>query len=66
MTDARVTQAAVEQWMNANAQARSTQVAIQQWGLTGPVGTRAVATQLALEQWVKAAQRSKARATILA
>jgi len=55
MTDARVTQAAVEEWAQPNARAQLTQVAIEEWGsVSVVVGTRtALMTQIALEQWAQ-------------
>jgi hypothetical protein len=68
VTDARVTQAAAQQWMNASVQAQLTQVAVEEWGLSGAVGTQAILTQVALQQWAKVVQpkRAKAGAMVLA
>lgn len=51
ITSVQATQAAVEQWMNANVNALVTQIAIEEWGLSGTVGTQAIVTQVAIEEW---------------
>lgn len=47
------TQSALEQWSFPNSQSWVTQVALEEWGLTGAVGTQAIATQVALEEWAR-------------
>ena len=68
MTDARVTQEALEHWFAANADARATQVALEHWHSTSSSGLHAVVTQVALEHWysVAAPTTAQARAWILA
>lgn len=55
MTDTRLTQAAVEQWINVNTPAQVTQVAIEHWATAASGSLQLVATQLALEQWASVA-----------
>lgn len=50
-TEARATQIAAEQWINANADARMTQIFLEHWGPAGTSQPQAVATQVALEEW---------------
>lgn len=70
MTDARITQAAVEQWSDGNPAARITQAAVEMWASAGsPLNTQALVTIMALEQWaiVAAAQAAQqARVCVMA
>lgn len=69
MTDARITQEALEQWVNVNADARATSVFLEQWGPAGTTAPLAVATVVALEMWADtglAVTSQQARAWILA
>lgn len=54
MTDARLTQESLEEWMAPNANAQATSVFVEQWMQSGTgSNTRAVATQVALEHWYR-------------
>lgn len=70
MTDARVTQEALEQWVNVQADARASAVFIEMWAPGGTTTPRAVATLVALEQWASSGLATPtsqpARAWILA
>ena len=68
MTDARITQEALEQWINARADARLTQIVLEHWGPAGTSNPRAVLTQMALEHWFSVAvpTTAQARAFIMA
>jgi hypothetical protein len=52
MTDARLTQAALEQWLTTNPQLQLTQTAVEHWATVPTTSVQAVVTQIALEQWV--------------
>ena len=67
MTDARVTQEALEFWAMPNANAQATTVLVEMWGPGGTTTPRAVVTQVALEQWgVVAAATQQSRVWIMA
>lgn len=70
MTDARLTQEVLEQWVNVNADARATAVLIEMWAPGGTTTPLAVATLVALEQWadtgLSAVTTQQARAFIMA
>lgn len=70
MTDARITQEALEQWINARADAQMTQIVLEHWGPAGTSQPQAVLTQIALEQWFSVAApvttSPQARAWIMA
>ena len=51
MTDARVTQEALEVWSDGGPVARVTSVFIEHWGSAGTTTPLAVATLVALEMW---------------
>lgn len=51
MTDARVTQTAVEQWGQGAPAAQVTQAALEVWGGITAGPRVALVTQLALEEW---------------
>ena len=53
MTDARLTQEAVEQWAMPNASAQLTQLAAEEWGNVVSGARLALLTQIALEQWAR-------------
>jgi hypothetical protein len=54
MTDARITQAGLEQFTTSNAPAQVTQVSLEMWAsAAGDVPERMLATQVSLEQWVQ-------------
>lgn len=53
MTDARLTQEAVEQWAMPNAQAQATQVVIEEWGTVVSGARLALLTQIVLEEWAR-------------
>lgn len=55
MTDARVTQAASEQWIAPIANAQTTQTALEMWASVPSVTVRALVTSIALEQWARVA-----------
>jgi hypothetical protein len=50
MTDKRVTQVALEEWVQATPAQRVTQIAVEQWVTMPPPITRV--TQVAIEQWL--------------
>ena len=52
MTDARVTQEALEHW-TSNANARATQIALEHWVNPSTTNVRAILTQIGLEHWVR-------------
>lgn len=52
MTDAQMTQIAVEEWSIDSPNAQTTQVAIEQWNIDTPTG---LMTQIAIEQWASVA-----------
>jgi hypothetical protein len=53
MTDARVTQTAVEEWAAPNPQARATQIGAEVWTSVPTVNPSAVLTQIAVEEWAR-------------
>ena len=53
MTDARLTQEAVEQWAQPNAAAQLTQLAIEEWVTVASGARLALMTSIALEEWVR-------------
>lgn len=54
MTDAQLTQEALEQWAMPNASAQVTQLAAEEWGNVTAINCLAVLTQMALEVWTNA------------
>lgn len=54
MTDAQLTQEAVEQWAMPNANAQVTQLAAEEWGTVVSGARLALVTQMALEVWTDA------------
>jgi hypothetical protein len=61
MTDALVTQTAVEEFVTTNPDAQTTQVAIEHWVSTGTITCQALATMVALEEWVRVDSAATAR-----
>ena len=51
MTDARLTQEAIEQWAMPNAPAQLTQLAAEEWGTVVSGARFALLTQISLEMW---------------
>ena len=61
MTDALVTQTAVEEFVTTNPDARVTIAVVEHWVSTGTVACQAIVTICALEQWVPVESASVAR-----
>jgi len=53
MTDALVTQTAIEEFLTTSSNAQTTQVALEHWVSTGTITCQALATMVALEEWVR-------------
>lgn len=51
MTDARLTQEAVEQWAMPDARAQVTQLAAEEWGTVVSGARLALMTSISLEMW---------------
>ena len=59
MTDARVTQEALEVWSDGAPVARVTSVFVEHWGSAGTTTPLAVTTLVALEMWLTVAPPSR-------